>query len=216
MTALNLHIVNNPPLDVCAICLENLGNGKTVLAHEGASGALHPLHRNCFETYLKYVKNCPICKAKVNAESIPYSLKERVVGASLSVSYNAIVANLVGNTLFNLTNSAVQVLRESVPIIANVAINAISNEIAVLALGVSGSFMGGALLTGGVVVGTIAVARAIGPMINEMQGPVSELDADALAVALISGTIISAVSSPAAGAIGSGLIAGFFSSYNRL
>jgi hypothetical protein len=78
------------PEDVCGICLQPLGTD--CVAHDGGKNntKIHPCDVNCLKTWLLAHPDdptCPICRAKVNTQSL-FSWKEKLVAESKKESFS--------------------------------------------------------------------------------------------------------------------------------
>ena len=52
------------PTRDCGICLEELKNGKSVVAH-ARNGQKHPIHKICLTAWLKTSNQCPDCRVRI-------------------------------------------------------------------------------------------------------------------------------------------------------
>jgi hypothetical protein len=219
MTALNFYPVTNPPGSNCSVCWEKLDNGKLVVAHEvgedGSDGALHPLHLGCLKSTLIYSDRCPACQNEIEIGSA-LALKERSITPFQTFVTNGIIGTIAGLSFGELSQRAVEIGFASIPVIATLAQEMVSSdpgviEAAVIGLGVAGGFGVAALVTGGVVLGSFALAREIKTSLESSEFPSEIVSEDAQAFGLLSGAIVSLVNSTPSGAVAAGIIAGSIS-----
>ncbi len=219
MTALNFFPFNNPPGHNCPVCWDKLDNGRLVVAHEvgedGSDGSLHPLHLGCLKSALIYSDRCPACQNEIEIGSA-LALKERSITPFQTFVTNATIGTIAGFSLGELSQRAVEIGFASIPVIATLAQEMVSCDpgsidAAVIGLSVAGALGVGVLVTGGVVLGSFALARGIKKAVESSEFPSEILSEDAQAFGLLSGAIVSLVNSTPSGAVAAGIIAGSIS-----